>query len=296
MKIFVTGATGFIGKYLVKELHDSGNQVCINLYDNERSPFVKDVEFYKLGTESIENDILFLKASNFDGIIHLASLYLTTHKPEDTIRLIDSNIKFSSYILECAIQAKIKWFINTGTFWQNFENAAYSPVNLYAATKQAFQTISEYYIQTNQITFVTLKLCDTFGPDDIRPKLFSIWYKYAKNEEVLEMSEGDQLMDISYITDIVDAFYLLASHLFSNSNEIANGSIFAVKADIRYTLKQLSVIFEETTKLRLKIIWGGRPYREREVMIPWENGIVVPNWQPKISIQEGIKRCFIKNS
>lgn len=292
MKIFVTGATGFIGKHLVKKLIDEGNQVTINLYGEEQSPFDERVLTYKLN-ESVTNiDIDFLKKEAFDGVIHLASLYLTVHKPEDAVRLIDSNVRFSTYMLECASQAKIKWFINTGTFWQNYQNIDYSPVNLYAATKQAFESIAQYYIETNQIKFCTLRLSDTYGPDDTRPKIFNLWEKIAKTGETLDMSPGEQIIDITHIDDIVAAFVLLAFHIQKQEPDTKNGSVFAVKAEKYYSLKELASIFEAATGHKLNINWAGKSYREREVMVPWANGKVVPNWHPRTQIFEALRQTY----
>lgn len=289
MKIFITGATGFIGKHLVKKLVEEGHQITINLFGEEKTPFDDTVLIYNLNEANIQKDTDYLTRESFDGIIHLASLYLTVHKPEDSVKLIDTNVRFSTYILECASQAKVKWFINTGTFWQNYQNADYSPVNLYAATKQAFESIAQYYIETNQIRFCTLRLCDTYGFKDTRPKIFNLWEKIAKSGETLEMSLGEQIIDISFIDDIVDAFILLATHLHRNKKEIGNGSVYAVKAEKRYSLKQLAVLYEEATGCKLQIKWGEKPYRDREVLVPWENGNVVPGWEPKIKIEKGIK-------
>lgn len=292
MKIFITGATGFIGKHLVKKLVAEGHKITINLFGEERTPFNESVSTYNLNEANINEDTEYLKQACFDGVIHLASLYLTVHKPEDAIRLVDSNLRFSTYILECASQAKVKWFINTGTFWQNYQNAEYSPVNLYAATKQAFESIAQYYIETNQIKFCTLRLCDTYGPNDTRPKIFNLWEKIAKTGETLEMSPGEQIIDISYIDDVVDAFILLSIHLFDNKYDISNGEIYAVKAERRYSLRELASIFEEVMQRKLNINWGTKPYREREVMMPWEKGKVVPDWHPKTKIIEAIRKTL----
>jgi nucleoside-diphosphate-sugar epimerase len=291
MKIFVTGATGFIGKHLVEQLVTEGNDLTINLTSKEKSPFSDLVKTYTLGEGDIKLDITFLKNNSFDGVIHLASFYLPVHQPEDILRLIDSNVRFSTYILECASISRIKWFINTGTFWQNFQNANYSPVNLYAATKQAFETIARYYIEAKQIKFATLRLCDTFGPGDTRPKIFTLWENIAKSGKSLDMSQGDQLIDISYIDDVVNAFSILSKHL-NNNTIINNGEVYAVKADIRYTLKELAMIFEEVTGYKLNINWGKKSYREREVMVPWEDGVIVPGWRQKYDIITGIKKVF----
>ena len=103
------------------------------------------------------------------------------------------------------------------------------------------------------------------------------------------MSPGEQIIDITYIDDIVNAFILLANHLHTNNPEITNGKVFAVKAEIRYSLKELASNFENLIQRNLNIIWGGRPYKEREVMIPWTKGEVVPGWKPQVTLNDGIK-------
>lgn len=289
MKIFLTGATGFIGKHLVEKMKHE-NQITINLYGNETSPFSSDVSTYKIDEANINKDIEYFKYECFDGIIHLASLYLNVHEPVQATRLIDSNVRFSTHVIECAVRANVSWFINTGTYWQHYNNSNYNPVNLYAASKQAFECISRYYVETNLIRFNTLKLSDTFGPNDTRPKIFNIWERIAHSGETLEMSGGEQLIDISYIDDVISAFYLLAEHLQNKNPQIQNGQYFAVKAEKRYSLKELALLFEEVTGLKLNIKWGARPYKEREVMHPWENGISVPGWNPSKTISEGISQ------
>lgn len=288
MKIFITGATGFIGKHLVNRFLKDGVDITINLYGDETSPFIQNVSVYKLNERKIAQDIEFFEKEKFDGVVHLASLYLTTHKPEEAVRLIDSNVCFGTHVLESAAQAGVKWFLNTGTFWQHYNNSAYSPVNLYAASKQAFESIAQYYIETDQIDFCTIKLSDTFGPGDTRPKIFNLWQKIAKTGEILEMSSGEQIIDISYIDDIVNAYYLLATHLCEGS-KMFNGKIFAVNAPKKFTLKELARIFEDVSGKQLNITWGAKSYREREVIIPWSGGEIIPNWKPKYSIENAIK-------
>jgi len=292
MKVFVTGATGFIGKHLVNKLISEGIDVTINLYGEEVSPFEKGVGTYRIYENQASNDIDFLKREKFDGVIHLASLYLKDHSPNDVVNLMNSNIRFASYILECASRADIKWFINTGTFWQNYKDQEYSPVNLYAATKQAFEAIAQYYIETQQIKFTTIRLSDTYGPGDTRPKIFNLWEKIRLTGENLDMSPGEQIFDISFIDDIAEAYSLLANHLQNNDPRVKCGDVFAVKARNRYSLIELAAVFEKVTACQLKINWGKRDYREREVMIPWENGKVVPEWNPKTSINDGIKKLI----
>lgn len=292
MKLFITGATGFIGSHLSKKLLADGHELCFTRLSHEANPFEGDkrVNSYLLNNgNDIYGLIEFLKTNQIEGIIHLASFVQSgNHESDDIEKLIDTNLKFSTVVLEAAFQAGVKWFINTGTYWQHYNNANYSPVNLYAATKQAFMDIARYYWETNKINFFTIMLFDTYGPNDTRPKIFNLWERIADSGETLDMSPGEQLIDISYVDDIVSAFSMLSLHLQNQHPEVKNGDVFTVKANKRFTLKELASIFEETTKSKLNINWGGREYREREVMIPWESGILVPGWEPQVSIEQGI--------
>jgi nucleoside-diphosphate-sugar epimerase len=149
MKILLTGCTGFIGKHLSEALISSGIALSAIV---EAASERDDLESKGIGCfvdceRATSSMLQFFNDNRFDGVIHLASCFLVEHKPEDVSGLISTNLLFSTRVLEAAVQSNVRWFINTGTFWQHFNNNDYSPVNLYAATKQAFQTIAQYYIE-----------------------------------------------------------------------------------------------------------------------------------------------------
>ena len=292
MKILVTGATGFIGQNLVKVLLDKNYEVhCIVRVDSNTSNISQNITIFKYD-QNIDGLIEYFNEQKFDGLIHLASLFLATHTKDDISNLIFSNIKFGTELLEACKVSDVKWFINTGTFWQNYKNEDYNPVNLYAATKEAFENIAKYYIETSNLIFTTIKLNDTFGANDTRNKVFNLWNKIAKSGETLEMSAGEQIIDISYIDDVVLAYEVLITHLSSDQKEDFKSKEFVVTNNEKMSLKELSRVFEEATNTRLNIKWGARPYREREVMHPYSNGIKVPNWNQKYTLKEAIKKTI----
>ncbi len=294
MKIVVTGVTGFIANAIVARLLNDGHQVYAivreqtNLSKLEKGiiSFVDDGNTKKLNT--------FFQVIQPDGVLHLASLVLVNHTLEDIEPLIVSNILFSTRLLEASVNNEVKWFINTGTFWQHYNNEAYNPVNLYAATKQAFEDIAKYYYETQKINFVTLKLNDTFGSNDTRSKIFNLWGKAVQNEENLGMSPGEQIIDISYIENIVDAYMQMLTQLQEDKTYDYSGEVFAVTSEERMSLKNLAKLYEEVTQASVDITWGGRPYRDREVMIPWTNGKPVPGWKQKISLRDAIAHVMNK--
>ena len=284
MRILVTGATGFIGTNLTRELRKNNDLFILGQFEG-------DPEKLSLPGIVMTDDIQcladYIKANEIEGIIHLASLYLTVHTTEQVKDLVLSNVYFGTAVLEAAsLAGTVKWFLNTGSIWQNYnvKGTAYNPVNLYAATKQAFIDLAKYYTDVFGIRFCTLKLCDTYGPNDTRRKIFKLFKDYSENGEVLKMSPGEQLIDLLYISDIVAGFTQLAYLLSSNINLKDE---YVLSSGHQIPLKELARLFTEVSGRNLKIEWGGLSYRKREVMIPWK-GEVVPGWGPKVQVEDGI--------
>ncbi len=292
MKLLVTGATGFVGRHLTKLLLYKGYDLHVIVrLKSDISAIDSRINIFKYD-ENIDSLIQYFQNEKFDGVIHLASLFLASHTQTDISGLINSNIKFGTELLEACKQSNVRWFINTGTFWQNFENSDYNPVNLYAATKEAFQSVSKYYTETSPLIFTTLKLNDTFGANDTRNKIFNFWSTIAKTGEILDMSMGEQLIDISYIEDVCSAYAVLIEHLNSENANDFNTKTFAVKSNEKISLKELAALFEEATSTTLKIKWGKKPYREREIMNPWDKGETVPYWKPSYSLKQAILKTI----
>ena len=220
------------------------------------------------------------------GVFHLASKFIAEHKTEEVDTLINSNILFSTQLLEAMKEANVKNLINTGTSWQYYNNDDYNPVCLYAATKQAFEAIIEYYIRAEDFKVITLVLFDTYGQNDTRPKLMNLLKKVATENTALEMSAGEQQLSLVHIADVCRAFILAFEML--ETQQINKHKHYAIISDEIYSLKEIVQIFEQQTNKKLNITFGKRPYRKREVMKVWDKGEKLPNWKAEISLKEGV--------
>lgn len=284
MNILVTGATGFIGTNLTRELRKKHKLFILGQFEGDPEKLglpgiVMTDDIYKLAE--------YIKENNIEGIIHLASLYLTVHTSEQVKDLVSSNVFFGTAVLEAASKAGcVKWFLNTGSIWQNYntKGTEYNPVNLYAATKQAFIDMAKYYSDVFGIRFCTLKLCDTYGPNDTRKKIFKLFKDCSESGEVLKMSPGQQKLDLIYITDIIAGFTRLAELLAS---DIELQEEYVLTSGKQIPLRELAELFSRVSGRKLNIEWGGRSYRDREVMIPWK-GTPVPGWEVLVDVEEGI--------
>ncbi len=135
---------------------------------------------------------------------------------------------------------------------------------------------------------ITLKLFDTYGPDDPRPKLFTLLRKVAEEQTELAMSPGEQLIDLVYIDDVVEGYLLAAKRLMDN--KVSSVEEYALSSGNPISLKKLIAVYGQTIGKPLPIKWGGRPYRPSEVMVSWDKGKKLSGWEPEIELIEGIKR------
>jgi nucleoside-diphosphate-sugar epimerase len=289
MRILLTGATGFIGRWLVPALIEAGHEVWVIARPTTNIKVRPQLGISVLiddGIRDLQADLL--AHGPFDGIIHLASLFLASHRSDDIVPLLESNLIFPTRILDAAARSGVRWFVNTGTSWQHYEGQEYSPVNLYAATKQAFEALAQFYVEAHGLRFVTLALGDTYGPKDRRPKLLNLWCQISMTGVPLEMSEGLQKMDPVYITDVVEAYKLIVARLGTAVWSDGTMPTFSITSGESLSLRELACLFEKVTCRKLPIRWGTRPMRPREIIVPWEGKCKLQNWMPKISLFEGL--------
>ena len=291
MRILITGATGFIGGHLVKRLLDERHEVHVVVRPStDLDTFGDDLHrlvshCHKATTKSM---IQITESAQPDAVIHVASLFLGEHQSENVDDLIRSNVLLSTQLAEAMAVNDVNLLINVGTSWQHFEDTDYNPVNLYAATKQAFRSILSFYVETGKLKVINLELFDTFGPNDQRGKLFALLDRLRKSGELLAMSPGDQQIDPIYIDDVSEAFVVALNRL--RRGQVKSEETYSVRSDKPVQLRELATIYEEVTDSTLNIEWGGRPYRSREVMQLWSRGKILPGWSTKISLREGIKK------
>ena len=290
----ITGATGFVGSHLARRLVQEGWRVHMVSRVDSRLP--EDEQFahvanhiYDESTESMVNCVALAKP---DVVFHLASLFLSQHAVKDVHALIQSNVLFGSQLLEAMKVNQVSSLVNTGTSWQHYNNEDYNPVCLYAATKQAFEAILEYYVQACGIKAITLKLFDTYGPDDPRPKLFHLLNKAATTGETLDMSGGEQLIDLVHIDDVTEAYLIAAQRLIECRAQ--QHERYAVSSGNPMPLRDLVELYSEVIGSAINVNWGGRPYRFREVMKTWTRGGSIEGWQPKFTLADGIKNSHTK--
>lgn len=295
-KIVLTGATGFIGSNLLEVLVKQQFEVHIIVRSGSNldklKNFVNPNNIFVFNGETVDVVDYFKSLKKIDTVIHLASLAISTHGVSDIDCLVESNLRFGCQLLEAMKESGCKKLINTSTFWQHYNNEKYNPVCLYAATKEAFERIVDYYVEAYNFKCITLELFDTYGKQDTRKKILDLLIECAVTEERLDLTPSEQYVDFIHIDDVVAA-YLVALINLESSVEKTNKK-YMVTSGVPIQLKNVVQILEDISGKRLNIQLGGRVYREREIMIPWNKGEMLPNWNTMIGLRDGISKTYFQ--
>lgn len=288
-RALITGAAGFIGGALVRRLLAQGWGVHALLGRTCRREALAELSGQVVLHDhdgSMENMLAIVEKAQPDVVFHLAALFLSDHQPKDVGDMVTSNILFSTQLVEAMATTGARALVNTGTSWQHFGTTAYRPVNLYAATKQAFEDMLAYYHEAQGLSCITLKLYDTYGPGDQRRKLINILMEAARTGQPLAMSPGEQEIVLTHADDVAAAFVVAGNRLRACTGSICE-SYFV--DGTRLTLQELVKKIEAVAGRTLDIGWGGRPYRNREVMVPVASkGRALPGWAPGVPLEEGL--------
>jgi nucleoside-diphosphate-sugar epimerase len=281
----VTGVTGFIGGKLVQRLETDGWRVYALVRDTSSLP-VGGPTLFRLYDRTVEGLTAILREAKPDVVFHLASLYLADHQPGQVEDLVSSNVLLPAQLAEAMTSSGVARLVNAGTAWQHFGTEAYKPVNLYAATKQACADLLLYYHDARNLSVVTLKLFDTYGAGDKRRKLVQLLVDAATSGERLEMSPGDQILDLTHVDDVVTAFILAAERLLSSHQPLYEDYLISGE---RLSVRKLADLVGTVLGCPIQALFGARPYRSREVMQPVSSGgRELPNWRPRHRLSDSI--------
>ena len=290
MLILLTGSTGYIGTHLKNKLIKVGHQL-ICTYRNPLS-ITEDPNIEWLHYDSKLSSLTIVNR-NIDIIIHLATFFSSKNDSALIDNMIFSNILFGTHLLELAKIKGIENIITTSSYTQSIDNLNYNPQNIYSATKQAFDDILKFYTESLIVKNITLSLSDVYGPNDPRPKFINLVLQSSEGHS-FKMSRGEQKIRYVFIDDVVEA-YLVAINMLQN-NLVKRSKTFSVFGKKSYSLKKLVEKICDVTKRNIKTDLGFYPYRNREIMNCQPRFKTLPNWTPKINLEQGIKKIlYLKN-
>lgn len=301
--ILVTGSAGFIGFYLAKKLHSLGHHVVgYDNFNDYYSPKLKreraDI-LHRMGIPIIEGDIcdkaLLMDIAGQHSITHIAHLAAQAgvrHSISQPEAYIHSNVDGFLSVLELCRHTGIKltYASSSSVYGLNqkipfsVEDPTDSQASLYGVTKKANELMAKTYHHLYGISATGLRFFTVYGPWG-RPDM--AYYSFAEaivnSKEIKIFNNGKMERDFTYIDDIID------------------GTVAAINLEAPFEIFNLGHHRPEKLIYFVELLEKYLGKKGKKTYLPMQAGDVVAtyadiehsqaklNYQPKISIEEGLK-------
>lgn len=225
--ILVTGAAGFIGYYLTKELLIRGCKVIG--FDSMNDYYEVSLKEYRLSEiKKMNGDFTFVKGNLADK--ELVNKIFEEYKPQVVVNLaaqagvrysidhpdvyIESNIIGFYNVLEACRYNPVEHLVYASSSSVyggnkkvpfNIDDKVDNPVSLYAATKKSNELIAHAYSKLYNIPSTGLRFFTVYGPAG-RPDMayFNFTNKLIEGKTIEIFNYGNCQRDFTYIDDIVE--------------------------------------------------------------------------------------------
>ena len=221
MKIFVTGACGFIGSHVVEKLLKLNYKVKALAFYNARNNigWLQELNKHK-NLQIISGDICdynFLEneTRNIDAIINLAALISIPYSYSAPKSYLETNVFGTYNILRSAQRNKVSHTIITSTS-EVYGTANYVPIDEkhplnaqspYAASKIGADQLALSFYKSYNLPLSILRPFNTFGPrQSARAIIPTIISQLLNNSNEIKLGNLSPTRDFTYVDDTADSF------------------------------------------------------------------------------------------
>lgn len=305
MRILVTGASGFVGKYLVKALLENGHKVSAIVQENNDFLEVNKVKTYKINILDYESLVNCFKVEQPDAVMHLAAISnipVSWNNPGVTA---DVNIRGTINVLQALISigSKAK-FINVGSSdeyglaakigTELTEDILCQPQNPYAISKYCAEQMVLQLGKKAAINVIHVRPFNHFGPGQAKEFVTSDFacqianIEKGKQEPVLYVGNLSAFRDFLFIADVIGAYVkIIENNIETGIYNICSGKARKIE-DILMTLVKLS---------KVKITIKQDPSKMRPSEVPYFVGNCdklkkAIDWQANYDFEDGVKEVL----
>lgn len=247
VKALVTGASGFTGGYLVKNLldHNYFVRVLVRPTSNIGSLKAQNVEivFGDLTSEPEVEEAV----KGVDVIFHVAAAYRTAGIPDSAY--YDVNVGGTRNILNAAVKFSVQRVVHCSTGGVHghvehppaSETAPFRPGDIYQKSKLDGEQLALEYNKTKGLSTTVVRPIGIYGPGDMRMlKMYRMIYA----GKFIMFGNGKTLYHLTHVTDIVEGMRLAAE------TSGAKGQAYLLAGDEYITLNQFALLVAEALNVK----------------------------------------------
>lgn len=296
-RIVVTGAGGFLGGHVVKQLAQTGGTVVAVIDRSRRSRH----DALKGPIDVIPFDrpdqlVGAVRAANPDYVIHLHAVVTTERTARAVTSTLESNLLPSLDLMTACGEMNVQRLILMGT-GEEFgpvtgpfdDHTIADPPSPYGASKAAITGYAKMFHNAFGAPVVVLRPSVVYGPGQ-GPRMLvpQVMHALAEGREI-DVTEGRQTRDFIYVDDVARGIIcaLVAEGIDGHSYNLASGEIVTVADCLRR--------IETITGCRGLIRYGRLPYKSGEIFsyepLP-EKTRTALHWRSLVSLNEGLAETW----
>ncbi len=282
-KIFVTGASGFIGTHLCNRLNNNGAEVH-GVSRREHLEGDNNVHWWQGDMADINITRKILNEIRPNIIFHLASHVAGSRNLDLVLPTFHDNLATTVNILSVATELDCNRIVITGSLEEPDSGAI--PSSPYAAAKWAGSAYARMFYALYKTPVVLARLFMVYGPGqkDLR-KLIPYVILSLLRKEPPKLSSGQRLVDWIYVEDVVDGLLSMsqAPDIDGRTIELGSGALVSV----RTVVEKLVNIIDS----KIKPIFGDIAERPMEQVriANTEDSCSVMGWKTDTSLNKGLE-------
>lgn len=265
MKAFVTGATGFIGSYLVRWLVSEGHEImCLKRPSSIISDLIRSDNTIKWVDINTNWQVYLIEFSP-DIIYNLAWDGVSANDRIIWSKQL-SNIYFQQDLLNGASMCGCKKYVGIGSqseygdFNQLIdESYPENPKTAYASCKLACLDILRTFCDLNDIAWYWYRLFPIFGPGESEKWLIPSLIKTIYTKHSMDLTLGEQRLPYLYVGECAKA---IGMSIYTTGK----AGIYNVCSDNPMSLRELVTIIKDKIKPEFQLNFGAIPYRHGQSM------------------------------
>jgi GDP-4-dehydro-6-deoxy-D-mannose reductase len=278
INILITGSTGFIGKHLVNCLKKNKlyNLICISSKDGD----ICNIETWN-------------KLPKAEIIIHLAASTYIPESWDNPFLFINNNFIGTVHALNFAKKNKAKFiFISTYLYGNPQvlpinETSKLDANNPYSFSKLQAENACEFYSKFFDLNITILRPFNIYGPGQNKNFLIPTIINQINITNEITIQDGKPKRDYLYIDDLINAITIVLHNNFKFE-------IFNLGFGESYSINDLVEILKSIKNKEI-LINDRKIRRVNEIMntiadISKAKNLL--NWEPKISITEGLTKVI----